>query len=356
MPTPARRKIDPVPLTRRKKRLLAAAGALLLAPLLAFLVGEVYVRLRHPAYADMWAVLETHPVWTRSLRPGAEGRLRALTGEYDHPYAISAEGLREPGPLGPKGERPRVLCLGDSNTFGLGVADDAVWVRRLEAAGVEPVNAGWASGYAPDSACLFLEGRGLDLEPDVVLHALTPANDLSDMGGKNVWVTDPDGRLVAVHHRQDWAPDWLKGLAFPRFLYLQVLPALRGGGGGGGGPRIELSRVEERGLERLARVLPREREACAARGVRLIGLVFPSPALHLPDRPEARRRRAEVRTAAVADALADAGVEAIGLDDAPELTGAEGPLFYARDGHMTPAGNAAVGRAVARILSARLAD
>jgi lysophospholipase L1-like esterase len=70
--------------------------------------------------------------------------------------------------------RFRVLALGDSCTFGLGVEDDATWPAQLERAlrtqgiDAEVVNAG-VPGYSAFQGMRFLETRGLSLEPDVVV-------------------------------------------------------------------------------------------------------------------------------------------------------------------------------------------
>ncbi|MCA8921908.1 MAG: hypothetical protein KDD82_08880 [Planctomycetes bacterium] len=340
---------------RAKRRLIALALALVLSPLLVLLLGESYVRLRHPAYADLWGAIRSHPVWVRELRPGASGRMRALTREYDHGYAINAQGLREAADLGPKDPaKLRVLAVGDSNTFGLGVEDEEVWVQALDDARTEALNAGWASGYAPDTACLFLEGRLDELQPDLVIQQLTPDNDLEDLAWRSQWQLDEAGALVAIKHRYDAIPDAIQALAFPRFLTLQVLPAWRGP------PPTEqasdepvaLSAQEELGLERLRTVLTRTQGTLAGRGVKLVLLVFPSPRVDPETHTDARvRALAQLRRERILALLAELGLEVWDPTDGPELAAAAGPTFYG-DGHMTAAGNAAIGAYAKRRLSA----
>jgi len=84
----------------------------------------------------------------------------------------------------PEGEL-RVLALGDSFTFGLGVQQDAVWTEVLEDrlaavrdAAVQVVNAGFACGALPGHYAPWLEGVGLSLLPDLVIVGLC----LNDMG------------------------------------------------------------------------------------------------------------------------------------------------------------------------------
>jgi lysophospholipase L1-like esterase len=86
-------------------------------------------------------------------------------------------------------ERPdgelRVLALGDSFTFGLGVQQADVWTEVLEerlAAGrdgsVQVINAGFACGAFPHTYLPWLEAAGLSLSPDVVILGFC----LNDMG------------------------------------------------------------------------------------------------------------------------------------------------------------------------------
>jgi hypothetical protein len=318
-------------------------AALLLGPLLALLAGEAYVRSRYPAYGDLWGAIQGHPTWVRELRPGASGRIRALTGEYDHGYAINAQGLREGREVGaPERLRRRILVVGDSNTFGLGVEDHEVWVRALDGADVEAVNAGWASGYAPDTACLFLEARCEELQPDVVIQQLTPANDLLDLAQRSVWHQGQGGRLQRITHRFDAVPDWIQALALPRFLALQVWPSWKARSRSasaepaGEGP---LTALEQEGLRRLRQMLERQRDFLAARGKPLWVLVFPDP------RPIPLRRQA------VLEVVEELGLPLIDPAGSPELEGVEQPFH--REGHMTAAGNAAVGACARRWLDAR---
>ncbi len=81
-----------------------------------------------------------------SLRPGFRG---AFMGKM---VSVSKLGLRGPAPELPKpGRRQRVVCFGDSVTFGYGVADDETYPARLGQAlarhDVDVVNAG-VTGYS----------------------------------------------------------------------------------------------------------------------------------------------------------------------------------------------------------------
>lgn len=66
-----------------------------------------------------WRYRPSHVIDRRFIKPGR--------------YTINSHGYRGPEF---KTEKPegvtRIVCLGESNTFGLGVPDDAVWPRQLE--------------------------------------------------------------------------------------------------------------------------------------------------------------------------------------------------------------------------------
>jgi lysophospholipase L1-like esterase len=84
-------------------------------------------------------------------------------------FSTNDMGLRNP-PIGPK-TKPRVLALGDSTTFGLGLGDSETWPRRLGAVlndSAEVINGGVA-GFSAFQGLRFLDKKGLALKPDVVV-------------------------------------------------------------------------------------------------------------------------------------------------------------------------------------------
>ncbi|MFT7463246.1 MAG: hypothetical protein ACI9EF_001590 [Pseudohongiellaceae bacterium] len=86
----------------------------------------------------------------------------------------------------PAGEL-RVLAIGDSFTFGLGVQQPDLWTevlqRRLESdrgTPVQVINGGFACGHAPPYYAPWLGQKGLTLDPDVVIIGLC-LNDMGDI-------------------------------------------------------------------------------------------------------------------------------------------------------------------------------
>lgn len=115
----------------------------------------------------------------------AEGRV---------PVHINQYGLRERDSI--TEEKPssqkRVLCIGDSFTFGWGVPVEAGWVRRLEndlrteGKDIRTVNCGWAGTVCIDEYVTALRHRFHPMGPDAVilticLNDLIPNSGLSFM-------------------------------------------------------------------------------------------------------------------------------------------------------------------------------
>jgi lysophospholipase L1-like esterase len=101
------------------------------------------------------------------------------------PCTMNSRGIREREELcepKPPGQR-RILCLGDSFTFGWGVRVEDAWPRRCEAIlrqrddGIRTVNCGAAGAIYVDEYQWGLEHRFFVFEPDAVLVTLC-LNDL----------------------------------------------------------------------------------------------------------------------------------------------------------------------------------
>lgn len=92
----------------------------------------------------------------------------------------------------------RILIVGDSFTFGLGVNDDETYAARLEevlkggGARYEVINGGYVGGFSPDSYYAYLTRKGLALQPDLVVVGLFVWNDVTDLF-ETEWL-ETDGR------------------------------------------------------------------------------------------------------------------------------------------------------------------
>lgn len=149
------------------------------------------------------------------LTPGFRGY--EVASEFRVPITINSRGLRDreitpakaPGTV-------RILVLGDSFTYGSGVAAEHTYPKRLEGllaeqAGprVEVINAG-VSGYGTFHEAAFLQAEGWSYHPDLLIVQVFPDNDLDEN-------LEPFDREVAegTLRMRDVGPSgpaWLRGL------------------------------------------------------------------------------------------------------------------------------------------------
>ena len=109
------------------------------------------------------------------FRPGITTTSRLFS---DLDYTINSSGMRGPEVTEPK-RGYRIIALGNSCTFGWGVAFEDTWAHQLEIMlneqlpdrGVEVINAG-VPGYSSHQGKQYLEGELFSLEPDMVLVML----------------------------------------------------------------------------------------------------------------------------------------------------------------------------------------
>jgi lysophospholipase L1-like esterase len=122
--------------------------------------------------------------WLYGLRPGADLR---LTEPREVRYRINSVGFRDREHARRKsGADFRIVVLGDSVTFGYGVAEDETYPKRLEAllarraprSRAEVLNFGVGGYNAYNEAMLFAD-LGPAYEPDLVLVQFC-INDLND--------------------------------------------------------------------------------------------------------------------------------------------------------------------------------
>lgn len=121
-----------------------------------------------------------------TLRPNFRGfAYSQTTSGKKEPISINSLGLRGPEvSLLKEPGRKRILAIGDSYTFGLFVGDGDTYPAQLEKAlheqhpRLEVLNGGYAAGFESDEHYAWLSRRGLEFNPDVVVHGFFPGNDL----------------------------------------------------------------------------------------------------------------------------------------------------------------------------------
>jgi len=140
-----------------------------------------------------------HPELGEIPVPGQKAR-RHYPGVYDFTYSnnsLGFRGRREYGPRQPGGLR--VLLLGDSFVYGLGVNDEQTFAVRLEQIlrqhhpAVEVINAG-CPGKGTDYALKLFQTLGVKLQPDLTVLCFF-ANDFQDNGRGEYFQISADGGL-----------------------------------------------------------------------------------------------------------------------------------------------------------------
>ena len=115
---------------------------------------------------------DDHPVRWYTLRPDQEGYT------YGAPFQVDKEGIRRNRKDDHTGFSRKIVALGDSFTFGMGVADSETWPAKLEA----NLNLGDTEPYAVTNAGIIGYGafqindlvmeENLLVETDLVIYAL----------------------------------------------------------------------------------------------------------------------------------------------------------------------------------------
>jgi len=154
--------------------------AFALVPLIVLIViGEVVVRVAgwdRPAFQtvplpeELAGIMRPDRELFWSLKPDTKATWRNTQVTINH------EGTRGPEIPAKRPGELRILSLGESTTFGVNVSDDQTYSADLEALlradipgrPITVINAG-VSAYSSFQSLLFLEERGLAMQPDVVL-------------------------------------------------------------------------------------------------------------------------------------------------------------------------------------------
>lgn len=175
---------------RRKGRLrrgLIGGVTMLFGLAIGLGAAEIALRLTWtPPVLRSTPVEEAHAIYRSVPRPAISGK--RVSSEFEYAFTHSAQGMRGPEEFTkerPPGTTMRVLVLGDSFTYGVGVADDEIFVDRLRRAlpGVEFINAG-CSGYGQREQLAILDQLGAALRPDLIIATFF-WNDLGDNFNKD---------------------------------------------------------------------------------------------------------------------------------------------------------------------------
>lgn len=280
--------------------------------------------------------------------PGFTGTF--VRDEYAHGVTIGNSGLRGADPRPRRPETYRIVCLGDSFTWGLGVGDAEAYPHLLEqrlsqrfpGVDLQVLNAG-VPGYGTADELRFFESRLDELDPDLVVVQFLAENDFND------------NRQPALG-RVELRDGWLHSAEPPRpqpqrtlewFKRHSVLARAASERAGYLAARLGLAtatdgdRFSEADAARAGHLLGRVAALAGARGADSVFVFVTSQTPVVAEEP------VEVAAARVVkDAARAAGAGFLELTPALRKREDRYELYYALDGHWTAGGHAAAAEAI----------
>jgi hypothetical protein len=188
------------------KSLLSSLLALVVSVFFCLLAAEVLIRVARPQARltiEPGGLYVPDPPGRYRLSPGYRGKIFNRV-EYSNAIRINQQGLRGPELEESSKDQFRILAIGDSFIFGVGVEDNETFVARLadhlemEGLDVESLNAGIPAFGVPDAVGWF-ERHGTALEADVVVLGIFLGNDLVDASPDREAIMVVDGLLTPRH-------------------------------------------------------------------------------------------------------------------------------------------------------------
>ncbi|MEW6676504.1 MAG: GDSL-type esterase/lipase family protein [Pseudomonadota bacterium] len=209
------------------KKIATNLLVLLFASLLAFLLGEIVVRLFFADQTVMFPRYHTDyrygPYTLRGIRPNEQFTHSSVDGQWE--FTTNSRGLRSDRDYAY--EKPagvlRILVLGDSHTQGYEVRQSATYAETLgrylskRQHKVEVLNAG-VSGFGTAEQLAYLENEGLRYQPDVVVVGFF-SNDYEDNFKSGLFELGADGVLVAKK------TEHIPGVNIQNFIY--AIPGIK---------------------------------------------------------------------------------------------------------------------------------
>jgi len=360
-------------------------GRLAVVALALLVGGELGLRIAHRGFAA--SLLEPwteRRVWSAIREPGTDGRLRPIPtgaaswrlepGAARIEYRLDADGFRIGAPV-PADAACRVLAIGDSHTFGYGVAADDAWpprlaaVLRTSAAPATVVNAGLAGGGIADEAAWLADALPA-AQPQVVVITLSPWSARLDPDpppapssrATRLWEhVEPRirtiGRWSALGDRLSrrtlhfltahtgWPP--ASGVAWELVPLDEPRDAFRARWDGVHATLADMvRRVRRAGAEPIVAFVPLDVQVDARRNRLYADERLPYPSYGFVDRDHVHDDRYQRALAHEARRL---GVDVVDLT--PALRAEGGAAFLAEDYHLSPAGHRRVAAELAPAVS-----
>ena len=209
------------------KKIFANLGITLAAMLLAFACGEGVVRLVFKSDTVLFARYQTDYAYgkykIRGIRPNMAFWHTSVDGSWK--FETNSRGFRNTREFtyAKPTSTLRVLSLGDSNTQGHEVRQEATFSAVIERALARPgrpaeaINTG-VSGFGTAEELVLLENEAVKYRPDVVVLGFF-ANDFDDNLKSGLWGLDSAGRLIEQNSQH------LPGVGIQNFIY--AIPGVR---------------------------------------------------------------------------------------------------------------------------------
>ncbi len=297
--------------------------------------------------------------------------------ESDTMLVINSQGLREDHEVAPppsfagSGPAPqsgttRVLCVGDSFTFGYGVEGNQAYPYLLNGSkapdnsAIESINGG-VMGYGTDNEAAWLQAYGWQLKPKIVIVGFYVGNDVRDVIlGREKTMVDEQGNLLPSSNEpansvKYWlaanshAYVFLRGLAHDIFapktkgdtqgfktydtasLYFKTEPSDIAGGWGKALGLLDSMRADAtaHGAEFVVVVIPTREQVDDAFWQQMLNKFRLNEADLQRDRPQQR----------LADWSASSGTPIIDLLPGFRADAGSDPYYYTLDSHWNPAGH-----------------
>ncbi len=206
----------PTPIEKKRgvRRGCVVNGLLALASFLVVCMGvEGYLRLFSPQATFSRAKARTAAYHRESewlpfeLSPNHVGEYKSWENPEGYTVKTNVLGFRgEPFEVAKPEGTYRVMTVGDSFTFGFSVDNNDTYSAFLEdclnsisssPTLYEVINAGYASGFSPDSYYVFLRELAGPYQPDLVIVGFYVGNDFIDLD-ETKWVGEEEGLPVRV--------------------------------------------------------------------------------------------------------------------------------------------------------------
>lgn len=179
------------------------------------IIGEILVRRQKPQMTFLEAIGFSTRCYDHNLPipftlwKNATCHMTQYANDYNLYAHINSSGYRgQEFAYKKSADTKRILVLGDSTTFGFGVEDNETIpyflsesLKSQMTTKFQVINAGYASGFSPDSAYVYLKNEGLKLKPDIIILNFSVFNDIIDIVEMDWTKTDPDGLPTEIQSK-----------------------------------------------------------------------------------------------------------------------------------------------------------